>query len=177
MARVDRALHRIQRWDRSVCASVHGALRGHPMLWVFRAASRLGDGVFWYALMLWLLLEHRGGALLPVLHMVFAGLVCTATYKMVKRGTGRLRPFEAEAGIAALVAPLDRYSFPSGHTLHAVGFSLVACAYYPRFAWLLGPFTLLVAASRIALGLHYPSDVLAGAALGALIAGASFTIG
>jgi undecaprenyl-diphosphatase len=37
-------------------------------------------------------------------------------------------------------------------------------------AWLLVPFTLLVAASRVVLGLHYPSDVLAGAALGALIA-------
>ena len=56
------------------------------------------------------------------------------------------------------------------NTLHAVAFSIVAIAFYPVLAWLLVPFTLLVAASRVVLGLHYPSDVLAGAALGALIA-------
>jgi undecaprenyl-diphosphatase len=48
---------------------------------------------------------------------------------------------------------------------------VVAIAFYPMLAWLLVPFTLLVAISRVVLGLHYPSDVLAGAALGALIAG------
>ena len=66
--------------------------------------------------------------------------------------------------------PLDPFSFPSGHTLHAVAFSIVAIAFYPVLAWLLVPFTLLVAASRVVLGLHYPSDVAAGAALGARIA-------
>jgi undecaprenyl-diphosphatase len=53
-----------------------------------------------------------------------------------------------------------------------MAFSIVAIAFYPMLAWLLVPFTLLVAASRVVLGLHYPSDVLAGAALGALIASA-----
>ena len=49
-------------------------------------------------------------------------------------------------------------------------FSVVAIAFYPMLAWLLVPFTVLVAISRVVLGLHYPSDVLAVAALGALIA-------
>ena len=66
--------------------------------------------------------------------------------------------------------PLDRFSFPSGHTLHAVGFSLVAAAYYPELAPLLSGVTVMVAASRMVLGLHYPSDVLAGATLGAGVA-------
>ncbi len=65
-------------------------------------------------------------------------------------------------------------AFPSGHTLHAVGFSVVVLAYYPFLAWLVVPFTLLVAASRLVLGLHYPTDVLAGAVIGASIASASF---
>jgi membrane-associated phospholipid phosphatase len=66
------------------------------------------------------------------------------------------------------VAPLDEFSFPSGHTLHAVSFTIVALAYYPWLAPLLVPFTAGVALSRVVLGLHYPSDVLAatGIALG-----------
>jgi undecaprenyl-diphosphatase len=46
----------------------------------------------------------------------------------------------------------------------------VAIFYYPRLAWLVIPFTGLVAVSRLVLGLHYPSDVLAGALLGAGLA-------
>jgi undecaprenyl-diphosphatase len=78
--------------------------------------------------------------------------------------------------IAAGAPVLDTFSFPSGHTLHAVAFTLVACSYYPGLTAVLMPFTLLTAASRVVLGLHYPSDVLAGAAIGAAVALASFRI-
>jgi undecaprenyl-diphosphatase len=71
---------------------------------------------------------------------------------------------------------LDQFSFPSGHTMHAVGFSIVALSYHPELFWLLVPFAALVALSRPILGLHYPSDVVAGAALGALIASISLTL-
>jgi undecaprenyl-diphosphatase len=141
-----------------------------------QAVSWLGDGIFWYALMLALLVADPSGAAMPVLHMAFAGAVCTCCYKMVKRSTARARPYEANLPVLAGAGVLDRFSFPSGHTLHAVAFSLVACAHYPALGMLLWPFTLLTALSRVALGLHYPSDVIAGGALGAIIAGASFLI-
>ena len=112
----------------------------------FRLISRLGDGIFWYCLMLWLLVEYRAAALLPVLHMAAAGLVCTVLYKWLKRKTHRPRPYNRNQGISCGIAPLDQFSFPSGHTLHAVAFSVVALAYYPALAWLLLPFTALVAA-------------------------------
>ena len=54
--------------------------------------------------------------------------------------------------------------------MHAVAFAILFSAYLPFLAWLMVPFALFVAASRVVLGLHYPSDVLVGAALGALLA-------
>jgi len=78
--------------------------------------------------------------------------------------------------LAIGAAPLDAFSFPSGHTLHAVAFTMVAASYYPALAPLLCSFVCLTAASRVVLGLHYPSDVLAGAAIGAAVALASFRI-
>ena len=68
------------------------------------------------------------------------------------------------------MAPLDEFSFPSGHTLHAVAFSIVAIHHFAVLAWLLWPFAALVALSRVILGLHYPSDVVAAIGLGAVIA-------
>ena len=54
--------------------------------------------------------------------------------------------------------------------MHATTFTLIALFFYPLLAWLRLPFATLVALSRVALGLHYPSDVLAGALLGAGLA-------
>jgi undecaprenyl-diphosphatase len=142
----------------------------------FQVISRLGDGVFWYTLMVAMYLLLGKSALYVVLHMIAAGLTATLLYKWLKHKTLRPRPHQQFGHIHCLTAPLDRFSFPSGHTLHAVTFSLVAIYYYPALAWLLVPFTLAVAASRLILGLHYPTDVLAGFVLGAAVASASFFI-
>jgi undecaprenyl-diphosphatase len=176
MMRFDTALARIQDWDERVCVSLNRGIHVRPLLQLFRAVSWLGNGILWYALMLAMLLAEADRAIAPVLHMALAGLACTVVYKLLKRGTLRPRPFHVHQHIAAGAQPLDQFSFPSGHTLHAVAFTLIACAYYPSLAFLAVPFTLLVAASRMVLGLHYPSDVLAGAGLGALIALASFSL-
>ncbi len=134
---------------------------------LFALVSRLGDGVFWYALMVALPLVQGYSALPAVERMAVVGLLCLAVYKWLKTKTGRPRPCARHALIRTTVLPLDQHSFPSGHTLHAVAFSTVAVFHYPRLGWLLLPFTTLVALSRLVLGLHYPSDVLAGALLGA----------
>lgn len=166
-------LERVMRWDLRVCLRLNRVCRRVTWRLLFCCVSVLGDGIAWYALMAFLLLRDRNAAVVPVLHMVVAGLVCTAVYKGLKKHTLRPRPYQAHAGIEHFAAPLDRFSFPSGHTLHAVSFTLIALAYYPALAWLLVPFTLLIAVSRVVLGLHYPSDVLAGALLGAAIAALS----
>jgi len=176
MSRLDLALARIQRWDERVCLRANRALRYATALPLFRAVSWLGNGIFWYSLMLALLLQHGVQAAQPVLHMALVGAVGTLVYKLLKRGTLRPRPYQALGAVSAGTGVLDSFSFPSGHTLHAVAFTLVACAYYPSLAAPLAAFTVLTAASRVILGLHYPSDVLAGAAIGAAVAGVSLGI-
>ncbi|HUL90958.1 MAG TPA: phosphatase PAP2 family protein [Burkholderiales bacterium] len=170
MSRLEAGLERLRLWDSALCVRFNGAVRIALVRRVFRIVSRLGDGVFWYALMLALLATGGADAFGPVGRMAGTGFVCTLIYKWLKSTTSRPRPYAVESAVRAGADPLDPFSFPSGHTLHAVAFSMVAIAFYPVLAWLLVPFTLLVAASRVVLGLHYPSDVLAGAALGALIA-------
>jgi undecaprenyl-diphosphatase len=92
----------------------------------------------------------------------------------LKAKISRPRPYQVNRAISCSARPLDQFSFPSGHTLHAVAFTAIAVTYYPHLAFLLVPFALLVALSRMVLGLHYPNDVLAGAAIGAAVAGFSF---
>lgn len=167
---------RIMNWDLQVCLRFNRVCRRVSWRLLFRCVSVLGDGIAWYALMAFLLLRDHDAAVAPVLHMVATGLVCTVVYKWLKKRTLRPRPYQAHAGIEHFAAPLDRFSFPSGHTLHAVAFTLVALGYYPVLAWLLIPFTALIAVSRVVLGLHYPSDVLVGALLGAVIAALSFGV-
>ena len=176
MWRLDATLARLQYWDERVCVRINRGARQRPVVLVLQAVSWLGNGIFWYALMLALLIADPAGSALAVLHMVFAGAVCTCCYKMVKHTTVRHRPFEVNPLVSAGAAVLDRFSFPSGHTLHAVGFTTIALAYVPALWVVLVPFTVLTAISRVALGLHYPSDVLAGAVLGAAIASASFAL-
>jgi undecaprenyl-diphosphatase len=159
MARFDHAEYRL-------CRRLNRGCRNIGIRVYFRAVSRLGDGVVWYALMLALPLLYGAQGLRVAVIMLISGAVGLAAYKWLKRTFVRERPFIRHAGISLACAPLDRYSFPSGHTLHAVAFSWQACAAFPELALILVPLAVSIAASRVVLGLHYPTDVLVGAVLG-----------
>ena len=169
-------LNRFQALDSALCVSVSHASQYRLVRAWFRVVSRLGDGVFWYALMLGILVIQQGDGIKPVLHMLAAGLTGTLIYKWLKHKTHRPRPYQVHQDVFVTGKPLDRFSFPSGHTLHAVAFGLVALFYFPLLAVILMPFMLMVAMSRVILGLHYPSDVLAGAAIGYTTAAISINL-
>lgn len=155
--------------DRRMCVAANRWGTRRAVGAFFGAISRLGDGVFWYSLMLVLALVdgHRGRY--AAAQMAVTGLAALMLYRLLKRWTRRPRPFRACPGVIAHVPPLDEFSFPSGHTLQAVSFTMVALAWYPVLAPLLLTFTALVGASRVILGLHYPSDVIAATAIGSAL--------
>lgn len=152
--------------DRLVSRLLHRAARRPFVVALLAGVSRLSDGPLWYAVMI--ALPWLGGAdgTACALRMVGLGALNLVVYKIMKRHFARPRPFVACADIRACARSLDEYSFPSGHALYAVAFGVLLCAYYPALALVVWPFGVLVAVSRVVLGLHYPSDVIAGAALG-----------
>ncbi len=169
-------LSRMHQFDSNVCVAVNHTSQYRLIRDCFRLVSRLGDGVFWYALMIGILVLHGSEGVLPVVHMAVAGFVGTLLYKWLKGKTLRPRPYEVRQDIWLTGKPLDKFSFPSGHTLHAVVFGIVVLSYFPQLSIIVIPFMMMVGLSRVVLGLHYPSDVIAGALIGALIAGLSFLI-
>jgi len=137
---------------------------------IFQFASALGNGIVWYVLILALPVLYGATAVKSAIVMALTGALGVAVYALLKRLFVRERPFITHDAISLAAAPLDRYSFPSGHTLHAVSFTWQACAHFPELGWVLVPLAALIAGSRVVLGLHYPSDVLAGAAIGGALA-------
>ncbi len=163
-------LQHLNEIEGPICRAWSRPRRNKWFLPTFAAISRLGDGVFWYGLTIVLPLVNGFRGLQAAAHMLLVGAVALALYKNLKSTTRRARPCHAVSGMTPAIAPLDLYSFPSGHTLHAVSFTAVAVDYYPGLAWVLVPFTALVACSRVVLGLHYPSDVLVATAIGSVLA-------
>jgi undecaprenyl-diphosphatase len=154
----------------ATCRAFNRSVRRAGLLQLFRIASRLGDGVLWYSLMGLLALVGGAAGRQTALQCAVAGVVGLVLYRGLKNVMVRERPYMTHAGIICAGRPLDRFSFPSGHTLHAVSFTIIICTALPWAGLVLVPAALLIALSRMVLGLHYPTDVLAGGLLGGGIA-------
>lgn len=163
---VQRGFARFDRAEQRLCLRLNRFSTQRGVRALFAAVSRVGDGVVWYALMGVLALTQGRYGIRAALAMGITALVGLALYKLLKEHLVRERPYLTHQDIRVGCAPLDRYSFPSGHTLQAVIFTVVAIAWFPALAAVLIPLALLIALSRVVLGLHYPTDVLVGGAIG-----------
>ena len=175
--RVAMAFARFDAAELKFCRYLNRSSRSSAVRQVFRAVSRLGDGWGWYALMLALPVAYGVEGLRAALHLAATGALGVALYKLIKNHAVRERPYITHSAIECASAPLDRYSFPSGHTLHAVSFTILLAVHVPAWAAALVALTVLIALSRVILGLHYPTDVAAGAALGGVLGLGSALLG
>lgn len=132
-----------------------------------RWISATADGHLYViaALLLLILGEYQFVSLL-----VSALLVERCLYFVLKQFFRRNRPPQAIPGFKSVVEPSDQFSFPSGHTSAAFLCTALIAAHVSGLAWLLYPWAAAVAMSRVLLGVHFPTDTVAGAALGYTIA-------
>lgn len=155
-------------WDWRCARALHRASTRPRLHRLMAACSRLSDAPVWVAATLLLLLAGRLIGWRVGLLALLLGALNLAIYWGMKQLTRRERPFRQCTDIRACVRAADAFSFPSGHAMHATAYAVLFSAQYPSLSWPLTTFAALVALSRVVLGVHFPSDVLAGAAVGAL---------
>jgi undecaprenyl-diphosphatase len=138
-------------------------------LWMI-CATRGGDGWLWYSLGLALLLFGGPMRWLALGSASLAAGCGIAIFLQLKKSTGRRRPCAIEPHCWAKLLPPDQFSFPSGHSITAFAVAVSVGTFYPTLLIGLLACAASVAISRILLGMHFLSDVLAGAALGTALA-------
>ena len=157
-------LGRLAAFDLSLCLRLRALSTGRTRAF-FVGVSRAGDGWLWLGIAVFLPLVAGPAGWRATREMLLIGTLSLPTYLLLKRATARPRPCVETGDLEPLLEPLDVYSFPSGLTLHAVAFTLVAGDHLPTLLWVLVPMAVLIALSRLVLSLHYPSDVVAGGVL------------
>lgn len=135
---------------------------------------RVGDGWIWLVVLasvLWAL--PLPAVKTVVAHCLTAFAMSLLFYWPVKLLVRRSRPHQSGLGVTAKVPPLDKYSFPSGHTMNNLAVALTLSLYIPSILPFALGLPLLLGVLRILFGVHFLSDITGGALLGV----ASFALG
>ncbi len=130
------------------------------------SATRGGDGWLWYAMGLAILVLGGKTRFEAVGAAAISSVLSILLFVWLKRLTGRRRPCHIQPHCWATLLPPDQFSFPSGHTMTAFAVAVPLALFYPTLAIGLLFCALSIAMSRILLGMHFLSDVVAGALIG-----------
>ncbi len=152
--------------------------RWSPPRWVriwMTSSTRAGDGWLWGSLaipILWLGGQRRYEAMTVLASAALTGIL---VFLLLKRICSRERPCAIAPIRWREFVPPDRFSFPSGHSITAFAMAVPLSLFYPAFMISLMFCAVSVATSRVVLGLHFLSDVVAGSLMGAGIGFAAYT--
>lgn len=127
--------------------------------------SASGDGPLYLYLCCTLMLFDSDGERLFRLCLC-AFLLELPLYLLLKNSIRRIRPCHSGVLVQTQFEPSDRFSLPSGHTAAAFVMCFAIAECYPPLWWPALAWASLIGLSRVALGVHYPADIVAGAALG-----------
>jgi undecaprenyl-diphosphatase len=139
-------------------------------------ATRMGDGWLWYGLGVMLLAAGGVQRFSAIGAAGAAAVLGIIVFKALKRLSQRPRPCQLEPHCWSKVLPPDKFSFPSGHTMTSFSTALVVSYFYPPLEGPLFFLAISIAISRIVLGMHFLSDVLAGMVLGVALGCGSITL-
>lgn len=134
-----------------------------------RFYTRLGDGYVWALVALYIFLVLERSLALEILYRsLLAGAVSLLLYWAVKLTVRRRRPCNAVPGVHAEVPPLDKYSFPSGHTMNNLAAGFMVFSLLPQVGWIVILMPITWGLLRIYYGVHWLSDIVVGIVLGYL---------
>ncbi|OCA83236.1 phosphoesterase [Bacillus sp. FJAT-27225] len=128
--------------------------------------THFGGASFTIGTVLFLLFFTTGQATTAAIASAWALFLSHLPVFLIKKLFPRRRPYLALERALIPENPLKDHSFPSGHTTAIFSVVTPLSIQFPILSFALVPLASLVGLSRIFLGLHYPSDVLAGALLG-----------
>lgn len=155
------------QFDSSILLWIQDNIRNGFLTPILTTITHLGDkGIFWIALTLALLCvrkTRRIGVFCAVSMLI--GLIVTNL--IIKNWVARIRPYELIQGLECIVAKEKDFSFPSGHTTNSLACAWVLFKLSPKKVGVPAlVLAILIALSRLYVGVHYPTDVLGGAVIG-----------
>ncbi|NRB41571.1 MAG: phosphatase PAP2 family protein [Pseudomonadales bacterium] len=133
---------------------------------IFRCISRSGDGYLYIMLGIFAMLLDNPHSKLFVATSLLAYFIEIPSFIGLKLLFKRSRPYVNIKGSYYSIEAADKFSLPSGHTAAAAVMMTMTACYYPDFFIVALLWTVLIGLSRVILGVHYLSDIFAGALLG-----------
>jgi undecaprenyl-diphosphatase len=137
--------------------------------WWMMASSKCGDGWFWAFCGVAVLASHDPERYAAFFAAAIAAASGVLVFTVLKKAVGRPRPCALEPHCWARLLPPDQFSFPSGHSITAFAVAVPLSFYFPSMAPVLLALAVSIALSRIILGMHFLTDVIAGSLIGSLL--------